>query len=230
MCACSVALIVFDSLQPQGLYPLGFSRQEYWSGLLWPRPGDLPSPGSNLRLPHCRRILYHWATWEAQCLTKSLASATDSTSSSSPLPRNQGGQEWKFQLSNHVVGSIDNWPPTLGAFQKSPHSQNKKIFYYSMLRRFQEFEEIEARNCRQRPNVVVQLLSHVRLFVTLWTAAHQASLSFTISQSLLKLVSIESVMPSNHLILCCPFLLLPSIFPSIRVFSNEWALPSWLRQ
>ena len=56
---------------------------------------------------------------------------------------------------------------------------------------------------------------------TLWTAAHQASLSFTMSQSLLKIMSIELLMPSNHLILCCPLLLLPSIFPSIRVFSNE---------
>ena len=70
---------------------------------------------------------------------------------------------------------------------------------------------------------VVQLLSHVWLFVIPWTAAHQASLSFTISQSLLKLMSIESAMPSNHLILCRP-ILLPSIFPSIRVFSNESAL------
>ena len=70
----------------------------------------------------------------------------------------------------------------------------------------------------------VQLLSHVQLFVTLWTAAHQASLSITNSQSLLKLMSIESVMPSNDLILCRPLLLLPSIFPSIRVFSNESAL------
>ena len=59
---------------------------------------------------------------------------------------------------------------------------------------------------------------------TPWTAAHQASLSFTISQSLLKLMSIESVIPSNHLILCCALLLLRSIFPSIRVFSNESAL------
>ena len=67
----------------------------------------------------------------------------------------------------------------------------------------------------------VQLLSHVRHFVTPWTIAHQASLSITNSQSLLKLMSIESVMPSNHLILCHPLLLLPSIFPSIRVFSNE---------
>ena len=71
----------------------------------------------------------------------------------------------------------------------------------------------------------VQLFSHVRLFVTPWTAAHQASLSITNSRSLLKLLSIESVMPSNHLIFCCPLLFLPSIFPSIRVFPNESVLP-----
>ena len=70
----------------------------------------------------------------------------------------------------------------------------------------------------------VQSLSHVLLFVTPWTAACQASLSITNSRSLLKLTSIESVMPSNHLILCRPLLLLHSIFPSIRVFSNESAL------
>ena len=70
----------------------------------------------------------------------------------------------------------------------------------------------------------VQSLSHVQLFVTPWTAAHQASLSITNSQSLLKLMSIESVMPSNHLILCRPLLLPPSIFPSIRVFSSESVL------
>ena len=70
---------------------------------------------------------------------------------------------------------------------------------------------------------VVQSLSHVRLFATPWIAAHQASLSFTIS-CLLKLMSIESVMPSNHLILCHPLLLLPSIFSSIKVFSIELAL------
>ena len=70
----------------------------------------------------------------------------------------------------------------------------------------------------------VQLLSHVWLFVTPWTAAHQASLSITNSRSLPKLMSIELVTPSNHLILCHPLLLLPSIFPNIRVFSNESAL------
>ena len=69
--------------------------------------------------------------------------------------------------------------------------------------------------------VVAQSLSCVWLFARLWTAARQASLSFTISQSLLKLMSVELMMPSNHLILCHPLLLLPSIFPSIRVFSNE---------
>ena len=67
-------------------------------------------------------------------------------------------------------------------------------------------------------------LSHVRLFVTPWTAAHQAFLSITNSQSPPKPMSIVSVMPSNHLILCCPLLLLPSIFPRIRVFSKESAL------
>ena len=71
----------------------------------------------------------------------------------------------------------------------------------------------------------VQLLSHVLLFVTPWTAAGQASLSIANSRSLLKLMSIESVMPSNHLVLCHPLLLPPSIFPSIRVVSNESVLP-----
>ena len=72
--------------------------------------------------------------------------------------------------------------------------------------------------------VSLQLLSHVWLFVTLWTAAHQTPLSFTISWSLCKLTSVESMKPSNHLILCHPLLLLPSIFNSIRVLSNESVL------
>ena len=75
---------------------------------------------------------------------------------------------------------------------------------------------------------VTQSLIHVRLFATPWTAAHQASLSITNSRSLLQFMSIESVMPSNHLILCRPLLLLPSVFPSIRVFSNDSVLHiSW---
>jgi len=70
----------------------------------------------------------------------------------------------------------------------------------------------------------VQSLSHVRFFAIPWTTACQASLSITNSQSLLRLMSFELVMPSNHLILCCPLLLPPSIFPSIRIFSNESVL------
>ena len=73
----------------------------------------------------------------------------------------------------------------------------------------------------------VQLLSRVQLFVIPWTATRQASRSITNSWSLLKLMSIELVMPSNHLILCCPLLILPSIFPSVRAFSNESVL--WIR-
>ena len=78
--------------------------------------------------------------------------------------------------------------------------------------------------------VVVQSLCRVQLFATAWTTASQASLFFTISWTLLQLMSIESLMSPNHLILCCPFLLLPSIFPSVRVFSNESALRiRWLK-
>ena len=73
---------------------------------------------------------------------------------------------------------------------------------------------------------IVQSLSQVWLLVTPWTAAHQASLSFIISCSLLKLMSIESVIPPKHLILCCPLLLLPSIFPSIRIFPKNWLFAS----
>ena len=72
--------------------------------------------------------------------------------------------------------------------------------------------------------IVVESISCVQLFVTLWTATHQVSLFFTFSWSLLKLISTESVMPSNHLILCHPLLLLLSIFPSVRIFSNESAV------
>ena len=84
-----------------------------------------------------------------------------------------------------------------------------------------EFQIVRIKLAQFSP---VQLLSHVRLFAIPWTAACQASLSITNSQSLLKLTSIESVMPSNHLILCRPLLLLPSIFPCIRIFSSEPAL------
>ena len=95
-------------------------------------------------------------------------------------------------------------------------------FYFSM--------NLFHRHLGTFPILSVQSLSCGQLFETPWTPARQASLSFTISQSLLKLMSIESVMPSNHLILCHPLLLLLSVFPSIRVFSIELALGiRWLK-
>ena len=103
----------------------------------------------------------------------------------------------------------------------------KKISFLFCIR-VQPFNQVVIFSGEQRSNsaihVVVQLLSHVQLCDTPWTAAHQASLSFTASQSLFKLMFTESLLPSNHLNLCCSFLLLPSIFPSIKVFSNELAL------
>ena len=122
---------------------MGFSRQEYWSGLPCPPPVDLPHPGVK---PSVFCLLHQWA------------------------------------------GSLPPAPPVCDQFSS------------------------------------VQSLSHVWLFATPWTTVCQASLSITNSQSLLKLMSIDLVMPSNHLILCRPFLLLSSVNPSIRVFSNESVL------
>ena len=99
-------------------------------------------------------------------------------------------------------------------------------WYFFLSRYFPKRFEIllTKKSCTSIVVTVVQSLSHVQLFVTPRTAAWQASLSFTSFQSLLKLMCIESVMLFNNLILCCPLLLLPSIFPSIKVFSNDLAL------
>ena len=96
------------------------------------------------------------------------------------------------------------------------------FFFFYRSRKMMWLSKITHNTLRKHSSV--QSLSCIQLFATPWTAAHQASLSITNFQSLLKLLSIESVMPSNHLILCCPLLLLPSIFPSTRVFSNESVL------
>jgi len=122
-----------------------------------------------------------------------------------------------------------NWNLKMEIMEQSRERNyfRKKIYtalWYSVVEG--ELVEVEANSAWNFPGVaiVVQSFSRVQLFVTPWTAARQASLSITISRSLLKPMSIESVMPSNHLVLSCPLLLLPSIFPSIRVFSNESAL------
>ena len=96
--------------------------------------------------------------------------------------------------------------------------------YYLSKSYLYNFKSRQGNDIKNSFVVVFQSLNCVQLFASPWTAAHLASLSFTISLNLLKLMSIESVMLSNHLIFCHPLLLLPSIFPSIRVFSNESAL------
>ena len=141
---------------------MGFSKQEYWSGLPFTSPGDLSDPGIK---------------------PGSLALQADS------LPSEPAGKQCTGCL--HLILFEDTSLPL-------PHSPA-------------QFSPVQS-------------LSHVRHFVTPQTAACQASLSITNSQSLLKFMSIESVTSSNHLILCHPLLLPPSIFPSIRVFSNESVL------
>ena len=119
-------------------------------------------------------------------------------------------------------------PTSLGQACSSPTAgklwtyHNYNLITSHLINLFVCFPYLTIRSLKQ--GFVVHSLSHVWLLATPWTAACQASLSFTISRSLLKVTSIESVMPSNHLILYHPLLLLPSIFPSIRVFSNESAL------
>ena len=127
---------------------------------------------------------------------------------------------WSVQRRRTMCGRI--WPSTqaLGSVPES--------VVFGVGRRFQQLllQPILMKHILHVCTVLssIQSLSHARLFATPWTAARQSSLSITNSQSLLKLMSIELVMPSNHLILCYLPLLLPSIFPSIRVFSNESVL------
>ena len=138
---------------------MGFPRQEYWSGVQFPSPGDLPNPGIKPMSPVLARGF--------------------------------------FTLSyHHTIEQFHCW-----------------VIYPT---------RTKTLICKDFSSV--QLLSCVQLFATPWTAARQASLSITNSHSLLKFMSTELVMPSNHLIRCCSLLLLPSIPPSIRVFSNESTL------
>ena len=116
-----------------------------------------------------------------------------------------------LRVRREEAGLRQSSRPTVGKLWTKP---GHCLFVYSL----------QAKNGFCIYVVIFQSLSCVQFFVTPWTAAHQTSLSFTISQSLLRRMSIKSVMPSNHLILCCPLLLLPSIFPSIRVSSSGSAL------
>ena len=182
-----------------------FSRKEYWSGLPFPPPGDLSHSGikpASPQSPHCREILY--------------------------MLRNSGSikeehEQWEILLAA-IFGKI------YSSIEVGSKIWYRACFYFpnkgmwkgiNKVPRLWEWNKTGSEGSTEGS---VQSLSHVRLFVTPWTTAHQASLFITNSRSLPKLMSIELVMPSNHLILCHPLLLLPSIFPSIRIFSNESAL------
>ena len=124
-----------------------------------------------------------------------------------------------LHISKRTQKHVDGWP-TLG--NVSLRRVLMLIIEDFVVTSITTYHDVPA--CKASFIVVVHLLSHAQFFVTPWSAAYQASLSFIIFQSLFKLIFIESVMSSNHLILCCTLLLLPSIFPSIRVFSKESAL------
>ena len=113
-----------------------------------------------------------------------------------------------------MLVNLENSAGATGLEKVSFHSNSKERQCQGMLKLLHNFTHLSS----------VQSLSHVRLFATPWIAARQASLSITVSRSSLRLMSIESVMPSSHLIFCRPLLLLPPIPPSIRVFSNESTL------
>ena len=137
-------------------------------------------------------------------------------------PSPQEGPSWKFpQLCSKSLLSMEiclptcSWNPQSWIFICDPEQRSWGVALETDSQHLPRTWEFSS----------VQLLSRVWLFAIPGTAAHQASLSITNSRSRPKPMSIESVMPSNHLILCCPLLLLPPIFPSIRVFSDESALP-----
>ena len=196
--------VVSDSLWPHGLSPWNSPGQNTGVGGLSPLQGIFPTQGSNPGLPHCGQILYQLSHKGSPRILEWVAYPFSRGSS---WPRNQTG------LSCVAARFFTDWA------MRETHLfiLNKPTPHLTVVR-------IPAcLHSGWSPVLAVQLLSLVRLFVTPWTAAHQASLPFTISQSLLKLMPIESAMPSNHLILFHALLLLPWIFPSVRVFSNELA-------
>ena len=159
--------------------------------------GIFPTQGSNLGLPYCRQILYQLSHKGSP---RKLEWVAYPFSSGSSWPRNQTGV---FCIGGRF---FTNW-----AIREAQCKSSQKMRFLWRLHYIVMNDQIS----------VVQALNRVRLSVIPWTAARQASQSFTSSWRLLKLMSIELVMPSNHLILWRPLLLLPSVFPSIKVFSNE---------
>ena len=184
------------------------SRGVVWVPLPWVRAGN-----DDLLVTHT--MWQRWCCW--WLLRPGPWSLTDSTLAS-----------WRVSLSGHSLSGYSFLESSCYAVTSPQHIE---IPLTDTL--VNSSAELSAHSRHELPPreespwisfLIIQSLSHVWLFATPWTAVHQASLSFIISRSLLNFVSIESVTPSNHLILCHPLLLLPSIFPSIRVFSSKLAL------
>ena len=223
---------------------MGFSRQRYWSGLPFPSPGGPPEPGMepvSLRsLALVGGFFTTSITWEAHCRTHWLHSWVFTQENWVPCAYKKRiiwmclavfiiiAPKWKStQMAIKVNGHTNcsmfiQWSTTQQGKGKKP------LVHVTIRIKLRDSMLSKTSWILKRIHIIVlftinsvQLLSCIWLFVTPWTAAHQASLFITNSRILLKLMSTESLMLSNHLILCHLLLLLPSIFPSIRVFSNE---------
>ena len=177
----------------QAPFSMGFPRQEYWSGLPFPSPGELPNPGIEPGSP----------ALQADSLQNCSQSPQGSLICLYTCLKQQCLYFKVFTFFGPARSLLRQGLSSCSAGAPLPHGCGIPV-----------------------PLSSVQLLSRVLLFSTPQTAARQASLSITNSQSLLKFMSIVSVMPSTYLIFCGPLLLPPSIFPSIRVFSNESAFTS----
>ena len=248
MCVCVCVLLshVWFSVTPWSIahhapLSMAFSRQEYWSGLPFPSPGDLPDLG----LLHWRQIFFSSEPPRNPILCSVLPKNNYSHFSS-----NIWSQGWEVSKKRRVLipcrALWGSWAQGLHVshsfhYRKQPLFSLRELLWVSV-GRFKQLLITEGREFEIMKKQSILFLyqqihttfssgqfshsSRVWLFVTSWTTAHQASLFIISSWSLPKLMSIESVMPSNHFILCCP-LLLPSIFPSIMVFSKESALHIW---
>ena len=200
MCESESLSVVSNSLQPHGLYsPWNSPGLNTGVDSLSLLQRILPIQGSNPNLPHCRQILYQLSHKGSPRILEWVAYPFSSRSTG---PRN------RIEFSCIAGGFFTNW----AIMYKYINSHFVNLVY--------------AQITFLVNSLVFLLFSryHIQLFVAWWIAAYQASLSFTIFWSLLRVMSVESVMPSNHLILCHRLLFLPSTFLRIRVFSNKSAL------
>ena len=220
-------------MAPQAPLSKGFSGQEYWSGLPCPPPGDLPPAEAKAASPGPPALgggfFTEPAEYKQQDFPRGPAVKGPHCDAADAGNRSGNQAPTRCRAAKPVRHATE---PVATRHNRSSCLHDREAARRSKTRCSQvntKLKKKKANSFGQPSNRSVQFssaqpLSHVRLSATPWTAARQASLSITNSRSSLRLTSIESVMPSNHLILCRPLLLLPSIFPSIRVFSSESVL------